>query len=430
MFLQSDAERLQARRSRFSHNPFEAMPELPPSPDNKSKFRGLNQQIEKSFFRLTANPSALLVRPVSVLKKSLANVKAKYIENGDYTYASDQLKAIRQDLTVQNIQNRFTAHVYETHCRVSLESGDLQEFQQCLSRLQELSDAGVEIEYDEFNCYSIILQLHRENNIELTENLRKLSSKMDFAPINRRNARNLLRSESIASIQSMAQDGDTGARSIADRISFIYALEIISAMKLGNYDKFAQLYPNAVHLSGHLLDFILCNQRETIYKKVLKSYIQGVEIDYVTKILCFATKDETLSFLTTAEPKGVVVDGVLDVQSTLANDTAVATAPTAVSGWEDISCSHLKRKLGSSSGVGRGAIIDARSVEEQPEEKKHKKEKKEKREKHKHKKEKKEKHKHKVLTVIHLLTHSPNRLLTHSLTQEGEEREAQEVKHN
>ncbi len=150
MFLQSDAERLQARRSRFSHNPFEAMPELPPSPDNKSKFRGLNQQIEKSFFRLTANPNALLVRPVSVLKKSLANVKAKYIENGDYTYASDQLKAIRQDLTVQNIQNRFTAHVYETHCRVSLESGDLQEFQQCLSRLQELSDAGISIIFSPF----------------------------------------------------------------------------------------------------------------------------------------------------------------------------------------------------------------------------------------------------------------------------------------
>ncbi len=255
----------------------------------------------------------------------------------------------------------------------------------------------MEIEYDEFNCYSIILQLHRENNIELTENLRKLSSKMDFAPINRRNARNLLRSESIASIQSMALYGDTGVRSIADRISFIYALEIISAMKSGNYDKFAQLYPNAVHLSGHLLDFILCNQRKNIYKKVLKSYIQGVEIDYVTKILCFATKDETLSFLSSAEPKGVVVDGVLDVQSTLANDTVVATAPTAVSGWEDISCSHLKRKLGSSSGVGRGAIIDARSVEEQPEVKKHKKEKKETKEKKdKHKKEKKEKkHKHK-----------------------------------
>ena len=142
MFFQSDAERLQARRSRFSHNPFDSAPELPPSPDNKSKFRGTNQQIEKSYFRLTTDPNPLLVRPVAVLKKSLDNVKKKYIENNDYKYASDQLKSIRQDLTVQNIQNRFTAHVYETHCRISLESGDLQEFQQCLSRLQELADKG------------------------------------------------------------------------------------------------------------------------------------------------------------------------------------------------------------------------------------------------------------------------------------------------
>ncbi len=143
MFIQSDAERLQARRSRFSQNPFESAPELPPSPDNKSKFRGTNQQIEKSYFRLTTDPNPLLVRPVAVLKKSLDNVKKKYIENNDYKYASDQLKSIRQDLTVQNIQSRFTAHVYETHCRLSLESGDLQEFQRCMSRLQELADKGI-----------------------------------------------------------------------------------------------------------------------------------------------------------------------------------------------------------------------------------------------------------------------------------------------
>ena len=254
----------------------------------------------------------------------------------------------------------------------------------------------MEIEYDEFNCYSIILQLHRENNIELTENLRKLSSKKDFTPINRRSVRNLLRSESISSITSMAQDGDAKARSVTDRISFVFALEVISAMKSGNYHKFAELYSNAVHLSSYLLDFIVSNQRNTIYNKVLRSYLQGIDIDHLSKIMCFASNEETYNFLSTADPKGIVTDNMLDVQRTL---TSGATNPceAVATGWEEISGSHLKkRKFGDSIGTGRGSIIHESMFEdEQPKETKQKKEENKKEKKHKHKKEKHKKEKHK-----------------------------------
>jgi hypothetical protein len=57
--------------------------------------------IEKPYLRLSGVPDPKFIRPEPVLRLSLVHVMG----SRDYAYVSDQLRSIRQDLTVQQIEN-------------------------------------------------------------------------------------------------------------------------------------------------------------------------------------------------------------------------------------------------------------------------------------------------------------------------------------
>ena len=74
---------------------------------------GKSKSIDKPYLRITGRPDPDTVRPEPILKKALAHFIDGY-KKGTLAYdvVISQLKSIRQDLTVQHIQNSFTVEVY------------------------------------------------------------------------------------------------------------------------------------------------------------------------------------------------------------------------------------------------------------------------------------------------------------------------------
>lgn len=121
---------------------------------------GQSRLLEKPYLRLCGPPDPALVRPESILVKSLRYCLEKWKRENDYRFIEEQFRSIRQDMTVQGIRNAFTIEVYETNARVALENSDLGQFNQCQTQLRELHKSlGVPLEgshREEFLCYRVL----------------------------------------------------------------------------------------------------------------------------------------------------------------------------------------------------------------------------------------------------------------------------------
>jgi len=251
------------------------------------KLRGTSTSLEKPYLRLTSSPDPRQVRPLKVLKQSLELIKTRYLSDDNYSYACDQLKSIRQDLTVQCIRGRFTAHVYETHARIALESGDLPEYNQCQSQLQEMRQKGVQISVDEFDAYRILYSLHVDSKLELAGVFRDIAASRKDCVLG------------VARWQS-------GFAAVKDSSTSVtnFALAVVDALRERNSHRFFRLYKAAPMHTSHLMDFLVSRQRRQMLGNLLKAYL-SLPVPVAAALLHFKQVKKCERFL---QDSGCILD--------------------------------------------------------------------------------------------------------------------------
>ena len=192
---EEEAKRL-SRASRFQNDPKKASFSSSSSSHQPSSFGGYggyvevssyedtepivgtSTTLEKPYLRLTERPVPSSVRPLSVLKKSLALMREKKRNGAPWKeYLAGQMQSIRQDIIIQAIADDFALDVYETNARWCLENDDIAEFKRCLLRIDEFyNHLDLTSEHqDEFSCYSLLYHLLPEDFPSLNADLAALA---------------------------------------------------------------------------------------------------------------------------------------------------------------------------------------------------------------------------------------------------------------
>lgn len=196
---------------------------------------GTCQKLEKNYFRLTAPPKPENVRPLEVLRKTLDLLKKKWRHEGNYGYICDQFKSMRQDLTVQHVKNEFTVGVYEIHARIALEKGDLGEYNQCQTQLRALYAMQLGGHPTEFKAYRILYFIHTRNQTAINDTLADL----------------------------------TPAEKLNEAVK--HALDVRSALALGNYHRFFRLYLDTPNMGAYLMDMFVDRERLSALSSICKA---------------------------------------------------------------------------------------------------------------------------------------------------------------
>lgn len=257
----SKFQKQQEKRLRRFEGGYKSTYRSPSPPPSDGPVVGTCQDLEKRYLRLTAPPVASKVRPEDILRQTLDLLKKKWRKESNYSYICDQFKSMRQDLTVQRIKNEFTVSVYEIHARIALEKGDLGEFNQCQTQLRWLYQLGLKGNPTEFKAYRILYFIHTANLTGLVEAI------ADLTPAEKK------------------------------EVPIKHALDVRSALVLGNYHKFFQLYLDTPNMGAYLMDMFVVRERLAALCNICRSYKPDVKLRFITEELGFESDADAAQFI-------------------------------------------------------------------------------------------------------------------------------------
>ncbi|KAL7534437.1 hypothetical protein ACHAXR_005872, partial [Thalassiosira sp. AJA248-18] len=241
--------------------------------------KGTCLTLEKEYLRLTSPPRAELVRPQPILERHLENLKQSYrrggkIHNGkvrDYDWYCSQFKAIRQDLMVQRIINKFAVEVYETHAKVALEEDDINEYNQSQTQLKEL--------YDKL---SVKEQMEKKENRGALQNRNEfIAYRIIYYLFLSGNRKYEGGSSDIFKIMLQLTPEQRNDECIR------HALLVRAAIADNDYHKFFQLQDVAPNMGDYLMDKIVPSVRQCALQRICKAYRPTVSTDFVLRELGF-----------------------------------------------------------------------------------------------------------------------------------------------
>lgn len=265
-------ENLEIWNSNQYPSPWETKSQVSTIVKPQQKFVGTCTNLEKPYLRLTTVPDPSQIRPESILNKSLQMLKMKWKnKQADYNFISEQFRSIRQDMTIQHIENEFTIKVYETHARIALESLDLDQFNQCQTALISLYKQNIKGSEIEFLAYRIIYSALQGIRYELEILIKEIYK--------------------------------TRKEIKEKHFEIGHAWKVMKAINSNNYFEFFKLYKIAPNMGSYLMDPFLPRLRIKALQQVALGYYTEVNLSFLSSKLAYEVEDLFIKFLEENEIK-------------------------------------------------------------------------------------------------------------------------------